>query len=217
MLNTKVLEMLNAGRIDELKKMLEDEIYEESLKIKPGAKKRYAAMKKYFKYHKTVRECLQKPCRVVFEDKDYISFTNSWSLALTTENCGEIELWDESNCKYPDVTRLLRFDGIKKKLNLREVIAEAKRKGYRLNKKEVDSEFTYLLLFDGTYYKIGLLDATYSIIDNGEIAMTYHPDGERMPLTIKNEIGICMIMPVKYDQGIDPEEDGKIVIRIDVE
>ena len=215
MLNTLVLEMLNAGRIEELTKMLEDEIYEDSLKVKPGAKKRYSAMKKYFKYHTSVRECLQKPCRVVFEDKDYISFTNTWSLCLTTEDCGEIELWDESNGKYPDVTRLIRFDGIKKKLNFREVIAEAKSKGYRLNKKEVDSRFTYLLLFDGTYYKIGLLDATYSIIDNGEIAMTYHPDGERMPLTIKNDIGMCMIMPVKYEDGVDPEEDGKIVIKVE--
>lgn len=215
MLNTLVLEMLNTGRIEELTKMLEDEIYEDSLKVKPGAKKRYSAMKKYFKYHTSVRECLQKPCRVVFEDKDYISFTNTWSLCLTTEDCGEIELWDESNGKYPDVTRLIRFDGIKKKLNFREVIAEAKSKGYRLNKKEVDSRFTYLLLFDGTYYKIGLLDATYSIIDNGEIAMTYHPDGERMPLTIKNDIGMCMIMPVKYEDGVDPEADGKIVIKVE--
>ena len=54
MRNTLVLEMLNAGRIDELKKILEDEIYEDSLKVKPGAKKRYAAMKKYFKYHTSV-------------------------------------------------------------------------------------------------------------------------------------------------------------------
>ena len=215
MLNTLVLEMLNAGRIEELTKMLEDEIYEDSLKVKPGAKKRYSVMKKYFKYHTSVRECLRKPCRVVFEDKDYISFTNTWSLCLTTEDCGEIELWDESNGKYPDVTRLIRFDGIKKKLNFREVIAEAKSKGYRLNKKEVDSRFTYLLLFDGTYYKIGLLDATYSIIDNGEIAITYHPDGERMPLTIKNDIGMCMIMPVKYKDGVDPEADGKIVIKVE--
>lgn len=214
MRNTLVLEMLNDGRIEELKRMLEDEIYEESLKTKPGARKRYSAMKKYFAYHKSVRECLQKPCRVVFEDKDYISFTNSWSLVLTTEDCGEIELWNEENGKYPDVIRLIRFDGIKKKLDFGKVIAEAKSKGYRLNKKEVDLGFKYLMLYDGTYYKIGLLDATYSIIDDGSIAMTYHPDGERMPLTIKNDIGLCMIMPVKYEIGTDPEEDGKVVIRV---
>ena len=69
------------------------------------------------------------------------------------------------------------------------------------------------MLYDDTYYKIGLLDATFSIIDNGEPAMTYHPYGERMPLTIKNDIGLCMIMPVKYYNGCGPEED-KIVIEV---
>lgn len=209
----KVLEMLDSNRIDELRQMLQDELYEEALKSKPGAKKRYSAMKKYFNYHTSSRECLQKPCKVEFEGKDYISFTNSWSLVLTTEDCGEIEMFDEENGKYPDVTRLIRFDGIKKKLDFAKVIAEAKSKGYRLNKKEVESTFKYLMVYDGTYYKIGLLDASFGIIDDGEIAMTYHPDGERMPLTIQTGLGVCMIMPVKYD-GIDPEEDGKVVIEV---
>lgn len=213
MRNIKVLEMLNAGRIDELKKMLEDEIYEEALKSKPGAKKRYSAMKKYFNYHRPVRECLQKPCEIEFEGKDYICFTNSWSLALTTESCGEIELFDTETGKYPDVTRLIRFDGLKKKLDFNKVIAEAKSRGYKLTKGEVDFHFKYLMLYDGTYYKIGLIDATFGIIDNGEMAMTYHPDGDRMPLTIKNDIGLCIIMPVKYEG--DPEDDGKIVIEVD--
>lgn len=41
-----------------------------------------------------------------------------------------------------------------------------------------------------------------------------HPAGERMPLIIKNSLGLCMIMPVKYDGDADPEEDGKIVIEV---
>lgn len=209
----KALEMLDSNRIEELRKALQDEIYEENLKRKPGAKSRYAAMKRYFGYHKSVRECLQKPCQVEFESKNYTSFCNSWSLALTIEDIGEIELYDESNGNYPDVTRLLRFDGIKKKIDFRKVIAEAKSRGYRLSKSEVDYKFKYLMLYDGTYYKVGLIDITYGIIDNGEVAMTYHPAGERMPLTIQNDFGFCMIMPVKYEG--DPEEDGKIVIKVD--
>lgn len=209
----KVLEMLDSNRIEELRKALEEELYEEALKSKPGAKKRYAAMRKYFNYHTSVRECLQKPCRIEFQGKDYTSFTNSWSLVLTTEDTGEIELFNEENGKYPDVGRLIRFDGIKKKIDFAKVIAEAKSKGYRLNKKEVESTFKYLMLYDGTYYKIGLIDASFGIIDDGNIAITHHPDGDRMPLTITTGLGICMIMPVKYD-GIDPEEDGKIVIEV---
>jgi hypothetical protein len=212
--NVKALELIKSGKVDALQQLLEDEIYQATLKLKPGAKQRYAAMKKYFKYHTSVRACLTKPCSIKFEDKDYICFTNSWSLALTTEPCGEIELYDESFGKYPDVTRLIRWDGIKKKIDFNKVIAEAKSKGYKLTKSEVEYGFKYLMLYDGTYYKIGLIDATYGIINDGEIAMTYHPYGERTPLTIHNKLGICIIMPVKYDDGIDPEDDGKIVIRV---
>lgn len=114
MRNQKILEMLNDGRIEELKVALQEEIYEESLKLKPNEKKRYAAMRKYFTYVNQTRECLRKPCTVEFENKRYTSFTNSWSLVLTTESCGEVELFDEEHGKYPDVGRLLRFDGIKK-------------------------------------------------------------------------------------------------------
>lgn len=208
----KVLELLKANRIDELRLKVENEIYEEALKSKPGAKKRYTAMKKYFTYTDSARECLTKPCRIKFEDEDYISFTNSWSLVFTKEDVGEIELFNEENGKYPDVQRLIRFDGIKKKIDFHDVIAEAKSKGYKLNKKEVGPGFTYLMLYDGTYYKIGLIDISYSIIDDGEIALTYHPDGEKMPMTIQTSLGMCMIMPVfMHDGEPNPEH---VVIEV---
>ena len=207
----KVLDMLESNRIEELRKQLQDDIYEKALKTKSGAKQRYAAMKRYFKYHVSARECLQKPCKIKFEGDDYISFTNSWSLVLTKEDCGEIELFNEENAKYPDVGRLIRFDGIKKKIDFTDVIAQAKALGYRLNKAEVDSRFKYLMLYDGTYYKIGLIDASWSIIDDGNIALTYHPDGERMPMTIQTSLGMTMIMPVKFDG--EPDEE-KIIIEV---
>ena len=77
MRNEKVLEMLNEGKVDDLKVALQDEIYKEALKSKPGAKKRYAAMKKYFKLTDSVREVCRKPCKIIFNGKDYNSFTNS--------------------------------------------------------------------------------------------------------------------------------------------
>ena len=214
MKGTKILSLLNENRIEELRHLAQDEIYTESLKSNTSAKKRYAAMKKYFTYHAATRTCLTKPAKVKFEDKDYISFTNSWSLVLTTESCGEIELFNEEiDGKYPDVAKLLRFDGIKKKINFSEVIAEAKSKGYRLNKGEVDHRFKYLMLYDGTYYKIGLIDATFGIIDTGETAMTYHPDGEKMPLTIQNDLGIAVIMPVWIKDDTDMDEHVVITIE----
>lgn len=210
----KALDMLETNRIEELKEVLRNELYTETLKEKPGAKKRYAAMKKYFTYHKSERACLQKPGRIEYEGKNYISFTNSWSLVLTTEDCGEIELFNESDGTYPDIKHLLRFDGIKKKIDFTKVIAEAKRKGYRFNKREVGNAFHYVMSYDGAYYKIGLLEASLSLIDNGSVMMTYHPDGDRMPLTIQNELGICVIMPVKFYMG-DPEQSERIVIEVE--
>lgn len=123
MRTVRILEMLNAGKLDELKAELKDEIYQESLKNKPNAKKRYAAMKKYFSYHEPSRECLQKPCKIIFEDKEYTSFTNSWSLVLTTEDTGELELFDKGKGNYPDVTKLINFDGIKRKVDFNKIFA----------------------------------------------------------------------------------------------
>lgn len=213
MKNTKMLEMLESGKIEELKKALQDEIYAESLKSKPGAKQRYTAMKKYFGYVNQVREVLQKPCVVEFENKQYTSFTNSWSLVLTTEDTGEIELFDKEKGNYPDVTRLLVFKGNKAKLDFNKVIAEAKSKGYRLNKHEVGPGFKYLMHYDGSYYKIGLLDASYGIINDGEPTLIFKEEGPCKTLTIQNDIGICLLMPVRIEG--DPEEDGRVVIEVD--
>ena len=213
MRNVKVLEMLKAGRIEDLKQELQDEIYQETLKSKPDAKKRYMAMKKYFKYHKPIREALQKPCVVNFKGRDYTAFTNSYSLALTTEDTGELELFDNAHGNYPDVTRLVHFDGNERVIDFSEVIADAKSKGYKLVKGEVDFHFKYLMLYDGSYYKIGLLDATFGIIDNGKPTLTYKAKGPNKPLTIENDIGVCVIMPVRYD--VEPEEDGKVVIEVE--
>ena len=213
MKNTKMLEMLESGKIEELKKALQDEIYAESLKSKPGAKQRYTAMKKYFSYVNQVREALQKPCVVEYEGKFCTSFTNSWSLVLTSEDTGEIGLFDKEKGNYPDVTRLLVFKGNKTKLDFNKVIAEAKSKGYRLNKAEVNSTFKYLMLYDGSYYKIGLLDASYGIINDGEPALIFKEEGPCKTLTIQNDIGVCLIMPVRIEGN--PEDEGRVVIEVD--
>ena len=100
MRSIKALEMLNEGRIEELKEMLRDEIYTELLSIKPGAKRRYAAMKKYFGYHNSMREILMRPCPIEFEGVQYHSFTNSHSLVLTTESIGTIAPCEDPG-RYP--------------------------------------------------------------------------------------------------------------------
>lgn len=201
MQNTKVLEMLTSNRIDELKQMLRDEIYADILKSKPGANKRYSAMKKYFTYTKSAREILQKPCIIEFEGDDYTSFCNSYSAALTKEPCGTLELYTDAE-RYPNVGRLIRKEGTESKIDFRKIVAEAKSLGYKLTKKEVDTySAKFLLHYKNSYFKLGLVDATFAIIDDGEPATVYIHDDERSPITMETSIGICTVMPMNLGDG----------------
>lgn len=211
MRSIKALELLKQNRLNELRAQLEDEVYQESLKTRPNAKKRYTAMKKYFSYSSNPREVCQKPCAIEYEGKPYTSFTNSWSLALTTEPTGELELFDTENGNYPDVSRLIHFNGTEKKVNFADVLARAKAKGYKLTKGAIHAN-DYLMCYNGVYFRLPLLDITYSIIDDGGEATIYHKEGSLSPMTIQNDIGVCIILPIRYDG--DPAAAGNIIIDI---
>lgn len=208
MQSTKILEMLNSNRIDELKALLRDEIYAEVLKKKPGANKRYSAMKKYFSYTDSEREFLQKPCLIEYEGQSYTSFCNSYSVALTKEPCGGIELYTDTE-RYPDVSRLIRKDDLWSLVNFTEIFAKAKLEGYKLIKSELNThKFKYLLKYRNTYLKLGLVDATFSIIDDGEPAKVYISDKPTDPITIETSIGICTVMPMR---SVDTREDHIVI------
>lgn len=117
MKNSKVLEMLKQNRIEELIAELQDEIFRESLTAKPNAKKRYTAMKRYLKTISEAGPILTKPCPIEFEGNKYNAFTNGFSLVLTTETCGEIEMCSEPE-RYPDVTRLIPSGGEEGKIDI---------------------------------------------------------------------------------------------------
>ena len=147
------------------------------------------------------REFLQKPSIVEFQGDNYTSFCNSYSIALTKEPCGAIELYTNTE-RYPNVARLITKKGNAGKINFAKVTAEAKSRGYKLIKNEVDShKFKFLLHYKNTYFKLGLVDATFSIINDGELATVYIGDDERSPLTMETSIGICTIMPISLGDG----------------
>lgn len=211
--------MINEGRMEELKGMLRDDIYSQVLNNKPpGAKRRYMAMKKYFSYYKNVREILQKPCMIEYEGKMHTSFCNSYSLALTSEPCGAIELCTEPE-RYPDVSRIIRFGNEERIIDFTKIFADAKSLGYRLNKGEVCSKFKYLMKYDKAYYKLGLFDATYSIIADGKACEVYHSADRISPITIKNEIGVCTIMPLNVGEEVlaDIENGDILVIEVEID
>lgn len=208
MKNSKVLEMLKQNRIEELKAELQDEIFTESLKSKPNAKKRYAAMKRYLKTISESRPILTKPCEVEFDSKIYNSFTNSYSLVLTTETCGEIEMCSEPD-RYPDVTKLVRFEGETEKIDLNKVIAEAKSKGYKFTKNAIHNN-DYLMRYNGAYFRIALVDITYGVLDEGKEITVYFSEKFK-PITIQNDLGIGVILPIRYDGDTF---DGATIIEV---
>lgn len=203
MQNIKILEMLNNGQIEELKTLIQDEIFTEGLKSKSGAKQRYAAMKKYFSYVKNNNKALEKPCLIDFGGEKYTSFINGYSVALTKESSGEMELFGDSD-NYLNVEKMVVFDGKEKEIDFNTIIAEAKSKGYKLKKSEVEQggDFKYIFHYDNAYFKVGLLDSTYSIINDGEKVKVWHPGNrkEYSPIIIKNDIGICVVLPFKYNR-----------------
>lgn len=209
--------MLNNGQIEELKTLLQDEIFAEGLKGKGNAKKRYSAMKKYFTFTKPYNAACEKPCVIDFEGQKYTSFVNGYSIALTTEEAGQMEHFKDAN-NYLDVAKMVTYKGTKREIDFTKVLAEAKSKGYKLKKAEVEGggNFCYIMKYDGAYFKIGLLDATYGIIDNGEKAEVYHQDGKRTsPIVIKNNIGVAVVLPLNYNVE-NVKNDGKVVIEVEV-
>jgi len=204
MQNTKILEMINNVQIEELKTMIQEEIFIDGLKSKPGAKQRYAAMKKYFSYVNNNRnKALERPCVIDFDGEKYTSFINGYSIALTTETSGEMKLFEEPD-KYLKVEKMIVFDGEEKEIDFNVIIAEAKSKGYKLKKSEVEQngDFKYVFHYDNAYFKIGLLDSTYSIINDGEKATVWHQGNNKRvsPITIKNSLGVCVILPFNYEE-----------------
>ncbi len=201
--NTKILEMLNNGKIEELKTLIREEIFKDELKRKPGARQRYAAMKKYFSYIKSVNPACTMPCIIDLKREKYTSFINGYSIALTKESSGEMKLFENPD-KYLNVEKMVMFEGEEKEIDFNAIIADAKSKGYKLKKSEVEQgeDFKYAFHYDDAYFKIGLLDSTYSIINDGEKAIVWHPENNKRvsPITIKNSFGICVVLPFNYDK-----------------
>lgn len=204
-----VLELLEQNRIEELKAKLQDEIFTESLKTKPDAKRRYSAMKKYFTLTDSSREICQRPCSMEYEGREYNAFTNLYSLVLTTESCGEIKMFDTSNGTYPEVGRLIDLTGLEGRIDFERILAEAKSKGYKLKKSAMFSN-EYLMHYSGSYFRIALVDSAYSIIADGQKASVYHGKTSPGKLSIQNDIGIAVVMPVRMEDG--PGE-GTVVIE----
>ena len=217
MKNEKIIEMLHDGKIEELEKILQNEIYTSSLKNNGTAAKRYKAMERYFKNTKDTIEGMKKPCRnVSVNGKNYNSFIDGYCIALTTEDIGNIEEYDNLGDTYFKVEKMIDFSDVKetKSVNVSEILALAKSKGYRYKKSEYDisGNFEYVLKVNDAYVKIGLIDKAFSIIDDGNNAELYYTSS-KSPIILKNDIGIALVLPFCNIDG--KIEERKMVINID--
>ena len=217
MKNEKIIEMLHDGKIEELEKILQNEIYTNSLKNNGTAAKRYKAMERYFKNTKDTREGMKKPCRnVSVHGNTYNSFIDGYCIALTTEDIGNIEEYDNTDNTYFKVEKMIDFSNVAetKNINVSDILALAKSKGYRYKKSEYDilGNFEYVLKVNDTYVKIGLLDKAFSIIDDGNNAEWYYTSS-KSPIILKNDIGIALVLPFYNNDG--KIEERKTVINID--
>ena len=218
MKNTVILEMINNGEIEELKNLLQDEIYNDSLKGNGTAKKRYAAMKRYFKYPTQNNPALQKPCKdVTIHGEKYNSFIDGYTLVLTTESLGEMESYDNSNNTYFKLDSMVDFSLAKsvEEIDLNTILAEAKTQGYKYKKSEIGQcqDFQYCFKYKEGYFKLGLLDQAFSIIHDGKEAEVYYM-GAKGLVFIKTSIGIAGILP--FNPIVNMEEKKTVIIVEDL-
>lgn len=207
-----ILEMLKNNEIEELKRILEKEVYKNAMKDK--GESRYSAMKRFFRFaDKNGREAFTKPCKgIEYSGKLYNCFVDMYCFAITTENIGNMETYDNIYKDYFDIVGFINFIGFNgnmEKLDLNNILAIAKSKGYKYKKSEIDTNnAVYYLKYKDSYYKIGLLDKAYSIINDGEEAEVYY-SGKSDVLIIKNNIGIAGIYPINLKGDIA----NKIIIK----
>lgn len=129
MKNEKILKMIENGQIDELKKELRDEIFQDEIKKQPSMKERYSAMKRYFKYsQKESREVMKRPCKNLETSiGTYNAFTDGFSFVLTKEDVGEIEEFDNSKKDYFNMDALIKsIPQEYKEIDLNLLISKAK-------------------------------------------------------------------------------------------
>lgn len=211
---TKALRMLDLGQVRELQKILTEEIFIGSLSKNTGAKERYTAMKRYIEYSKYYFNIEKaRPCEIEYMGEKFFSFLDGHTAVLTREDIGDgLTRYDsDSNGKYFNVAPLFnqnRSDVFNMDLN--EVIAEAKSKGYKFKKKEVSKDCEYYLKLKDAYFKIGLIDKTFSVINDGnEAEISYF--NSKSPIQIKNDLGLAVVLPVSIPKGCS--FNGKIIIE----
>lgn len=207
--NQYILKMLENGKIEELKKAVQDEIYKKELSATPGAIQRYAAMKRYFKYADGIDKRVSMPCII----NDKACFVNRFTAIKTSESIGDITPYEGKYFNLDIVMNVEKNMEYTEEVDFNRILAEAKSKGYKFKKNEIvqGSNFTTVFFYNGAYFKVGLMDQAFSIINDGEKAKVYSSGKATEPIKIITSIGECILLPVKFKKD---KCDEKIVINV---
>lgn len=215
MKNSKVLEMINNGEIEELKRILEDEIYKESLKMVGGSSTRYAAMKRFYKFQdKNAKAFTKHPAAgVKIGSENYNVFCDNYVAVSTREDIGNMETVAKEDCINYEPIFINSSRGEFNTVDFKDVLARAKAKGYKYKKSEIGNEgtFEYCFKYKEAFFKLGLLDKGFSIIDDGDPAKIEYL-GVKSGMRIETSVGKMLLLPFHFrsNKGIT----GKTVIEV---
>lgn len=214
MKNIEILELLNAGKYDELKALIELEVYRDSLNEKPDVKKRFSAMKRFLTTYTEKYTNMRKPfCFKVPEgfgrdDNMVDAFVHNYGCVITKESyVGEHNKSDFT--EGADISKIvstyISTMGEGKKVKLHEAFAISKSKGYKLLKSQVEWNYSkmdefFIFRYKDATFKTGLIDLFYSIINDGENPTIYKGESNRSPLIIRTSIGVAFIMPILLER-----------------
>lgn len=132
----KILTMIEEGKTEDLKKMLRDEIYTNSLKVsgRIGSSQRYAAMKRYFKYSDPNKDKrIAYPCKDIEVNNFIVNgkfncFADGCSIVLTTEDIGELEDFESvtGGQDYYNIGNFIgNYNNDPQEIDINEVLAKA--------------------------------------------------------------------------------------------
>lgn len=177
---------------------------------RPTEKTRQNAMKRYVKYSLSgINDYTKYPYKgmrinYLGLERDYNAFCDGYSFALTAEDVPEeITDFTEEFCNegnYPNIQNLIDFAEKdytvhEEKIDVNAILDQAKEKGYRFSKKQLEGSATYFWKYKNTYYKIALLDKNYSIVNDGGDAFVRFTTW-KSPLFIVTNCGVAAILPV---------------------
>lgn len=144
--------------------------------------------------------------RYLGSECDYNAFLDGISFTLTTEDVpDEITDFKEEfhngwGMDYPNIQSIIDlsekdYKVQEEKIDINAILNQAKEKGYRFSKKQLEGSATYFWKYKNTYYKIALLDKNYSIVNDGGDAFVRFTTW-KSPLFIVTNCGVAAILPV---------------------